>query len=76
MALITFEVSHPSNIDVLPLKRKELREYMRVYLFHFGGELFPLPLPFLCLCLFLHLGFISQTLLLLYQPKALNFKKE
>jgi hypothetical protein len=42
MALITFMVSHPSGVDALPLKRKELQELNPCLLVLFGGDFFPL----------------------------------
>jgi hypothetical protein len=58
MALVSFVVPHLSNVDLVPLKRKELRETYLASSVYFGGYLEALPCFILLLvcCVLLHLG--------------------
>jgi hypothetical protein len=52
VALVAFVAPHLSNVDVLPVTRKELREYILVSSCLRCGYLYPLLAPLLRACLF------------------------
>jgi hypothetical protein len=72
VVLFAFVVSHPSNIDVFPLKREELQEYILVSLFR-GGDIFPYLVVILIIVLSSCSSFrFTHLVALLVNPYLLN----